>query len=210
AVTPSKLVEQTFVNTGALIDESGSEIKARVLSENTLDLPESPVGAAAAAKLGWVINLTVETSERVIVKAFTHNGLIYFNTMTPSGTACDPGGESWLMAVDMKTGANPVSPAFDIFNAAGVLFDDDDKVTDSSGDKHNAAGIKFELGIASATSVITNDAGQSFGLTSGTDAREGADPGSNNPNDSIEVFRLPPSPSEINGLRRSWLQLFSN
>ncbi|MCK5830697.1 MAG: hypothetical protein KAH20_10385 [Methylococcales bacterium] len=210
AVTPSKLVEQTFVNTGALIDESGSEIKARVLSENTLDLPESPVGAAAAAKLGWVINLTVETSERVIVKAFTHNGLIYFNTMTPSGTACDPGGESWLMAVDMKTGANPVSPAFDIFNAAGVLFDDDDKVTDSSGDKHNAAGIKFELGIASATSVITNDAGQSFGLTSGTDAREGADPGSNNPNDSIEVFRLPPSPSEIKGLRRSWLQLFSN
>jgi type IV pilus assembly protein PilY1 len=179
SVPPTELVEQTFL--------AGFPADKRVLSKNSVTYATPPSGG----ELGWFINLP-ETGERVVVDAFELEGLVFFNTLTPSSVPCSAGGSSWLMAVDQKTGGNPGIAAFDINGDRDL--DAADKVDGTD----YAAGVKFQHGIASATAVIKNDAGDTFGYISGTD--------SNDPH----LFDLPSgggTPST--GTRRSWIQLFN-
>lgn len=171
----TNMVEQTF--------ETGFPIDARVLTTNAVDLQ---------TQHGWFINLPL-AGERVTVDAFELEGLIFFNTLTPSSSACSAGGSSWRMAVDMQTGGNPSIIAFDV-NGDRVL-DENDKVSDGSNTSF-AAGVMFGYGIASATSVITNADGISFGYISGTDSA------------SVQLVDLPLAPNTT-GSRMSWIQLFN-
>ncbi len=193
-VPATKLVEQTFITNANI------PIGNRVLTQNPVIFPAPPsiLPADAGVKLGWFINLP-ETGERVVVDAFEHLGVVFFNTMTPSSVPCAAGGESWLMAADMKTGGNPTEGAFDT-NGDGN-FDNQDQVSDGTND-YNVAGVKFAFGIASATAVITNQDGKSFAYLSGTGGAGGA--GGN----SAHKFNLNTAPV-ISGSRRSWIQLFN-
>lgn len=192
-VTSADLVQQT-------ITELTNE---RVLSENAVTYAEPP----STGNRGWFIDLT-ETGERVVVEAFEIADIVFFNTMTPSEAPCESGGSSWRMAALMKTGGNPDIAAFDI-NGNGLDntdtsdggSTDDDKVS-SGGTLMYASGVRFDNGIASATSVITNAEGKSFGYTSGT--------GTASKQGVVNVDELPIRPSTggpIAGQRRSWIQL---
>jgi type IV pilus assembly protein PilY1 len=185
SVLPTNLVEQTFL--------PGFPVDARVLSHNSVSYAATP----STGDQGWFVNLP-ESGERVVVNAFVLQGLVFFNTLAPSSAPCSAGGSSWLMAVNQETGANPDFSAFDITGDRDL--DTADVVTDGAGNQAYAAGVAFLHGIASATAVITNDSGASFGIISGTD--------SNDPHDYV----LPGgggggTPST--GVRRSWLQLFN-
>ena len=192
SVPPTRLIEQTFL--------PGFPIDARVLSTNDVEYKTPPSGG----DLGWFINLP-ESGERVVVDAFQLAGLVFFNTLSPSSAPCSAGGNSWLMAVDQKTGGNPGIAAFDINGDRDL--DSGDVVDDGHGNTAYASGVAFKHGIASATAVITNDKGESFGYISGTD--------SNDPH----LFDLPTPPSggpppvgpptPSSGVRQTWRQLFN-
>jgi type IV pilus assembly protein PilY1 len=143
--------------------------------------------------MGWKINLP-EAGERVVVDAFALEGLIYFNTMTPSSSPCSTGGSSWLMSVDQKTGGTPNIVSFD-FNGDKIL---------SPADTY-AAGLKFDYGIASKTSILKTNNGITYGYTSGTDNSVNA--GSSVPSISKQI--LPGSIAPATGERQSWIQLFN-
>lgn len=177
AVQSSTLVKQTF--------GTATVAKTRVLSKNSVTYDNvTPLNS------GWFVNLP-ESGERVVVNAFELEGLIFFNTMTPSEAACSAGGSSWLMSVDKKTGGTPSIVSFD-FNGDGVLTPDDTF----------AAGIQFEHGIASKTSVLRTTTGINYGYTSGTD-NSGQGP-------SVEKNILPGSLPPATGERQSWIQLINN
>lgn len=182
-VPASKLVQQTFL--------PGFPATARVLSQNSVALTSPPTLPSAGTELGWFIDFP-ESGERVVVDAFELEGLIFFNTLTASSAPCSAGGNSWLMAVDMETGGNPTIAAFDLNGDRNL--DSSDQVTDGS-NNHYAAGVVFGHGIASATSVITNSDGYSFGFISGTDS------------DETHLYDLPGG--GVTGTRRTWIQLFN-
>jgi len=180
AVPTSRLVQQSL--------RSGFAGNKRVLTTNEVSLDN----ISAAGDLGWFINLP-ESGERVIVDAFTLEGLVFFNTMTPSVVPCAAGGSSWLMAVDMKTGGNPEIVAFD--SSGDGTLDSSDEVTDGSATT-GLAGMAFDHGIASATAVISTKSGDTFGYTSGTN--------------STKPIKAPlPGSGVTTGGRRSWTQLFN-
>lgn len=192
------------VNSGNLVQQTITELtNERILTEYPVNYENPP----SSGNFGWFINLP-ETGERVVVNAFEIAGLVFFNTLTPSEEPCESGGSSWLMAADMKTGGNPDLAAFDL-NDNGLDntdtsdggFADDDKVTDSSGNLHFASGVRFDNGIASATSVISTDDGTSYGYISGTGTGTGEDK-----QGRVTKMTLPKLPGGT-GIRRSWIQL---
>tara|TARA_R110001583_G_scaffold173287_1_gene327192 strand:- start:36002 stop:39343 length:3342 start_codon:yes stop_codon:yes gene_type:complete len=177
AVQTNTLVQQTFL--------SANVAKTRLLSQNSV-----AYGKVAPLNSGWFINLP-ESGERVVVNAIELEGLIFFNTMTPSEEACSSGGSSWLMSVDKKTGGTPSIVSFD-FNRDGFLTVDDTY----------AAGIQFEYGIASKTSVLRTTTDINYGYTSGTDnSGKGA---------SVKKEIMPGSALPATGARQSWIQLINN
>lgn len=176
-VSPSLLVKQTYL--------TATVANTKLLSKNTVTYDNvTPINS------GWHINLQ-EYGERVVVDAFELEGLIYFNTMTPSENACSAGGSSWLMSVDKQTGGTPNIVSFD-FNRDGVLTDADTY----------AAAIRFEHGIASKSSVIRTTTDVNYSYTSGTDTS-----GSGTP---VEKNILPGSLAPATGNRQSWIQLINN
>jgi len=176
-VLASSLVQQTFL-TPVTSD-------TRLLTDNSVTYDH-----VTSVNSGWFINLP-ETGERTVVDAFELEGLIFFNTLTPSTTVCASGGSSWLMSVDKKTGATPNLTSFD-FNGNGSL---------DIGDGH-AAGIKFDKGIASKTSILRTTTDINYGYTSGT-ANTGSGP-------SVQKNILPGSLPPATGSRQSWIQLIKN
>jgi type IV pilus assembly protein PilY1 len=184
------------------IHDTGSTVLQTALVEQKFLTAESPTtrlltqnGVDYNSKAGWFINLTQEAGERVIVDAFELEGLIFFNTMTPSDIPCSGGGSSWLMSVDKKTGGTPTISAFD--------FDRNGSITSTDG---YAAGIKFEYGIASKTTVLKTNTDVNYGYTSGTGAN-----GSNLDGDlPVTKEVLPGSLAPATGERQSWIQLINN
>jgi Tfp pilus tip-associated adhesin PilY1 len=198
AVSATDLVEQTF--------ETGFPADVRVLTQNPVDY--------SSGKLGWLINLP-DSGEKAVVDAFILHDLLFFNTLIPLSAPCTSGGKSFLMAVEAKSGGNPTRAAFNI--SGDDQFDDADKVTHSSdpNNKQFASGIAFGHGIASATAVITNADGKSFGYISGTDA--GSNSGTHAGIQDTSVaglyqLGLPGAPGggpAAIGIRHTWQQLFN-
>lgn len=92
--------------------------------------------SAGGRKYGWFMDLP-ETGERVINRAQIRGQIVFFETFTPSQSACDGGGTGWLMSVALD-GSNPDEPVFDA-NNDGVINSDD---ADSDG--KNYVGEKNE------------------------------------------------------------------
>ena len=189
AVTADKLVEQTFLS-GFPVGQS------RVNTERVSIIDHLQL--LLTVNYGWLVNLP-DTGERVVVDSFELEGLVFFNTVTPSSLPCDAGGSSFLMAVDMQTGGNPSIAAFDI--NGDEIHDASDKISNGTS-SYYASGVAFSFGIASATAIITNANNKSFGYISGTDSDDPhkitlPPPGGN-----------PPGPGG-SGARITWKQLFN-
>ncbi|WP_148861742.1 pilus assembly protein [Marinobacter fonticola] len=71
---------------------------------------------------GWKM-LLPESGERVLNPPQIRGETVFFETFTPSSSACSGGGSSWLMSVALD-GSNPDVPAFDA-NGDNVINDDD-------------------------------------------------------------------------------------
>jgi hypothetical protein len=92
------------------------------------DIVVRTVSGTNAGNDSWVMELSpgVMSSERVIVKPLVVGGIVFFSTFVPDSNVCEGSGDTWVFAVDYKSGTAPTEPVFDL-NGDGV-YDDNDKV----------------------------------------------------------------------------------
>lgn len=144
----SRLVQQSIVEE---VDSGGRQI--RIVSDNTVNY------TGPNAKKGWYMDLlsptltpTTGNGERVIADPLVRFNRAIFTTYIPSDSPCDPGGTSVLMEVDALSGARTEDSVLDI-NDDGIV-DNQDFVTDSSGNRVPASGI-YIPGTLTSPAVIS-------------------------------------------------------
>jgi type IV pilus assembly protein PilY1 len=96
--------------------------------------------------------------------------------MIANPNPCESGGASWLMELDMYSGARLPSTPFDL-NGDGV-FDEQDYIEIATGEvneagepitiKVPASGKKSRVGIIKTPSIVKGDAGREYKYTSGS------------------------------------------
>jgi hypothetical protein len=79
-----------------------------------------------AGQSGWGGPATSGGSERVFTKPLVVGGIVFFTTFIPDSDICTGSGDTYVFALDYKTGMPPTSPVFDL-NGDGK-FTDADKV----------------------------------------------------------------------------------
>jgi Tfp pilus tip-associated adhesin PilY1 len=79
-----------------------------------------------AGQSGWGGSATSGGSERVFTKPLVVGGIVFFTTFIPDADICTGSGDTYVFALDYKTGMPPTSPVFDL-NGDGK-FTDADKV----------------------------------------------------------------------------------
>ena len=79
-----------------------------------------------AGQSGWGGPATSGGSERVFTKPLVVGGIVFFTTFIPDADICTGSGDTYVFALDYKTGMPPTSPVFDL-NGDGK-FTDADKV----------------------------------------------------------------------------------
>lgn len=155
-VLRSSLLQQSISNEFA-VDPDGAgplaTINARVTTSNAL-LP---------AHNGWYMNLVppspaVAVGEKQVTNPIIRDGKVVFTTLLPNADPCGSGGTSWLMELDMLSGAKLILPPFDI-NQDGQ-FTDADMVPLPSGGFSQVSGIQFGgAGILQSPGVIEGETG---------------------------------------------------
>jgi hypothetical protein len=110
----------------------------------------NPAGNSWALKLysgqsGWNGPM-IGGSERVFTKPLVVGGIVFFTTFIPDSDQCTGSGDTWVFALDYKTGLPPANPAFDL-NGDGK-FNDADKLT-IDGSKVMPVGIYVGRGVGS-------------------------------------------------------------
>ncbi len=88
-----------------------------------------------ATESGWYLDLPAD-GERQVSNPVLRGRRIIFTTMSPAGSTCESGGESWLMVLDAFHGSRLQTSPFDL-NRDGS-FDNADLV-----DKRTASGMKI-------------------------------------------------------------------
>lgn len=92
-------------------------------------------------------------SERVFTKPLAVGNVVFFTTFIPDADGCSGTGDTYLFALDYKTGLPPAHPVMDITGDGKV--NDDDKVT-VSGVSVIPAGIWIGRGQGSAPVIFQN------------------------------------------------------
>lgn len=116
----------------------------------------SPVGGTCNPDgKSWLLKLATPGtgSERVITQPLILGGIVFFATFIPDGDVCEGNGDSWLFAVDWKTGDFVSNEVFDI-NNSGDFDSGDKKVKDKSGNEQKIVGIY--LGSGRPSDKLTN------------------------------------------------------
>lgn len=139
-VTRSQLQQQTVLGTAT----GGDGLPYRVTSDNSVNY---------TTQRGWYMDLPT-SGERDVFNPVLRFGRIIFTTAIPLNTACDGGGESWLMEVDAISGRRlTVSP----FSTNGdSVFDTYDAVTFGAG-TYFVSGRKSTVGVINQPTVIGGD-----------------------------------------------------
>ncbi len=178
-VARSQLLAQTIV---AQTGEFASQL--RETSGNAIDW---------STQLGWYMDFTQPSGERIVTQALLRYGRVIFLTLIPSTDVCNAGGESWLMELDAISGARTTDSSFD-FNNDGA-FDSLDLLASGA----TASGIKTTVGITKPPAWFTGPDGKDFKVMTGTTG-------------GIQSLgnrgAPPPGPSGGGALRRTyWLQI---
>ena len=141
-LTRTNLVEQSIITSsnGLLRESSGAVIDW----SNT---------AGNGREYGWYMDLP-ETGERVMNPAQLRGEIVFFETFTPSQSACDGGGTSWLMSVGLD-GSNPENPVFDTNNDSVIDSTDGNYVGAKSDDQ--GTGSTAFLGDGQYINVANDD-----------------------------------------------------
>ncbi|MCP4981760.1 MAG: hypothetical protein GY935_14850 [Gammaproteobacteria bacterium] len=117
------LVEQTY-------DNGFSE---RVLTRNPVNY--------AGGDYGWFIELP-DSGERSVTNPVVRGSIVFFNSFVPVSDPCSVGGYGYRFAVNVVDGGSPDEVTVDT-NGDGII-DDNDKVTDGSGNTDTVAAIRQE------------------------------------------------------------------
>lgn len=110
----------------------------RETSKNTVDW---------ATKRGWYLDLVPpggSGGERIVSSALLMYDRVIFVTLIPSVDPCLPGGDSWLMELDVTTGGATALSSFDFNN--DDKFDNNDLLQSGN----TASGLKSTVGIVKA------------------------------------------------------------
>ena len=140
----------------------------RIVSENTIDYTGN------SPDKGWFMDalepglLTPFSGERIIADPLARFGRAIFVTFIPPDSPCEPGGSSVLMEIDALSGARLEDSVFDV-NGDGII-DDDDFVTDSSGNKVPVSGIYIPGTLTSPAVISLGDPDQEAKQLSGIDS----------------------------------------
>jgi len=176
------------VTTTNLVD--GVQVETRMISDAAGNLTENPFDDDARATTdhridwdthkGWYLELESPVNgwegERVVSTPLLRENRVIFSTMIANPNPCESGGASWLMELDMYSGARLPSTPFDL-NGDGV-FDEQDYIEIATGEvneagepitiKVPASGKKSRVGIIKTPSIVKGDAGREYKYTSGS------------------------------------------
>lgn len=151
---------------------SRSDLQSQTINKETteygFDVRETSKNAVdyAGSKRGWYLDLisptNVKKGERVVSTPLLKYDRVIFTTLIPSTDSCKPGGESWIMELDVGTGGRTDTSSFD-FNADGKY---DSKDLLASG--NTASGVKSTVGIAKTPTWLEGSKGTDFKEISGT------------------------------------------
>jgi Tfp pilus tip-associated adhesin PilY1 len=133
----------------------------------------------------WAIELApgATGSERSLSKPLVVGGIVFFSTFVPDANVCEGSGDTYLFAVDYKSGAAPLEPVFDL-NGDGA-YNESDKV-----DGEIPIGIHVGRGKGSHPVLHKRTM---FITTTGSGDEDGSDPGGlvplriNIPNQKVAV-----------------------
>ncbi|MCK4494374.1 MAG: hypothetical protein KAU26_09975, partial [Methylococcales bacterium] len=161
SITPSALVEQTFLTGSFRNNNKDVSQEVRVLTDTTIDY---------STKKGWFINLSLASGERVIVDPDIRGDLLFFNTWIPDSSPCGEGGSGFLMSVKQINGGRTIEATFDLNDDASGKVNADDLVTISGQNETYApSGQVFNLGLPASSSFLNNQQ-----YTPGTSAPQGS------------------------------------
>ncbi|MCK5872401.1 MAG: hypothetical protein KAG26_06210, partial [Methylococcales bacterium] len=161
SITPSALVEQTFLSGSFRNNNKDVTNEVRVLTDTTVDY---------STKKGWVINLSLASGERVIVDPDIRGDLLFFNTWIPDSSPCGQGGSGFLMSVKQINGGRTQDATFDLNDDVDGKVDADDLVVISGQNETYApSGQVFNLGLPASSSFLNNQQ-----YTPGTNAPQGS------------------------------------
>lgn len=138
----------------------------RTLTHEVVDYTET----GAKKEYGWYLTLT-KSKERVINRAAVRNNVVFFDTIIPSTSVCDYGGEGYLMAVNLLNGGSTQSPEFDI-NDDRVVDETDQVIIDNQGTTAPPSGRYHDGGMPVSeimdNDIVTNDTNQPQGTPTQT------------------------------------------
>lgn len=164
----SDLVEQT-IDEEVDVTVGTTVTTVRIVSENTIDYTgNNPDKGWFMDALKPTLTAATANGERIIADPLARFGRAIFTTFIPPDSPCEPGGSSVLMEIDALSGARLEDSVFDI-NGDGII-DDDDFVTDSSGNKVPVSGIYIPGTLTSPAVISLSDPDQEAKQLSGIDS----------------------------------------
>lgn len=181
----SIIAEQNFSFTQP--DNSVVTYPLRVTSDNTVNWTTAR---------GWYLDLvsppSVFQGERQVTNSVVRNNRVIFTTLIPTTDPCRPGGDSWLMELDVATGARLKYTPFDLDGDG--RFSTSDWVTITVGGVQitvPVSGIKLDGGAAAAPSIMAAMENTEFKYISTADG--------------LETVKENPGPLDTG--RQTWRQL---
>ena len=125
---------------------------------------------------GWYLDLVSPNGfegERQVTNSVIRNNRVIFTTLIPTTDPCRPGGDSWLMELDVATGARLAYTPFDL-NRDGRFSTADYVTVTINGVQITVpvSGMKLEGGAAAAPSIMAAEGGREFKYISTADGLE--------------------------------------
>jgi hypothetical protein len=155
------LASGSFVNTAATYAQDATSLATLQTAIQAV-----PIGAGTktirtlsgtnADGKSWALKLfkpATGGSERSFTKPLVVGGIVFFTTFIPEAGGCGGSGDTYVFALDYKTGLPPSKPVFDL--NGDKKFTDADKVT-ISGNKVVPAGVYVGKGQGSAPVLFKN------------------------------------------------------
>ncbi|MET0984067.1 MAG: PilC/PilY family type IV pilus protein [Steroidobacteraceae bacterium] len=129
-----------------------TSINVRITTQNGL-----------GANSGWYLDLVSPSgyqAEKQVTNPIIRDGKIVFTTLIPNTDPCGAGGRSWLMELDMLSGAALSEAPFDINNDGQFTAADMVLIPSSGGISRHTSGIQWgTAGILQSPGVIEGETG---------------------------------------------------